>query len=752
MKPEINEIKFNKIEYENVFTDNFIHLTENNTIDFSDKNAKDKIIVIYGPNGTGKTSLSKILSGTSGDLEFTVNGIDDHNQADDVFFVISDQNNRNIISGHAEDFIIGDNIKREAELEFILERNIGNFKSEVDGILKRNKINNTKHRLITEIEYNDLKKFLAWRVNNKTKNNTSIFNIEQITSIFNSLPKTNSIRYDQERLDFLINDYSSGKESIIAQIETLATMTLTPNTQAHEIEENNEAINILNRFAKDQCIVCDSNIDHNALLARKKENFNTIIQKLEPEAKSLIEQICRSPITSDPFQIKQSIIQTIEKGNPTILENKINEINEGKNILISNLQNDIIDAYFKCDIADIYYEYSALVRSIPAISDDDFNYIKLVVDNCMEKQLDVRRDENRKLRITLSDKPSVQQLDLSYAHLSERSVSVQEILGESREKLHLSTGEQNFLSLTFEFLRAKNSKSPIVVIDDPISSFDSIYKNKVAYAIVKLMQNKKIIVLTHNVDLIRLLNGQKTNCFNLYYFNNTNGELNGFIPFKSSEQEMLISLEKLLSAVRNKIPTKVKNIEVYLIAMIPFMRGYAHIIGNNDVYKNLTEVMHGYKTKAIDIADAYIQLFDQKRNFITSTYCVSAGDIIAKAENENSEIEIIDKTEYPLLNRTLNHSFQYLYLRMIVEKVLVNKFNVKAKDRGTLGQIINKALEDPSQIKNRIRLTSKKTLLNEFNHFEGNLSIFQPAIDITNSALQAEKYDIMKFVNEINKI
>ncbi len=38
--------------------------------------------------------------------------------------------------------------------------------------------------------------------------------------------------------------------------------------------------------------------------------------------------------------------------------------------------------------------------------------------------------------------------------------------------------------------------------------------------------------------------------------------------------------------------------------------------------------------------------------------------------------------------------------------------------------------------------TSRKTLLNEFNHFEGNMNIFQPAIDITETALQKEVADI----------
>ena len=69
-----------------------------------------------------------------------------------------------------------------------------------------------------------------------------------------------------------------------------------------------------------------------------------------------------------------------------------------------------------------------------------------------------------------------------------------------------------------------------------------------------------------------------------------------------------------------------------------------------------------------------------------------------------------------------------------------------------LGQIISAAFpneNDISEIRNRIRLTSKKTLINEFNHFEGNLSIFQPAIDITDQALGKERTDIDNFVRTL---
>ena len=181
----------------------------------------------------------------------------------------------------------------------------------------------------------------------------------------------------------------------------------------------------------------------------------------------------------------------------------------------------------------------------------------------MSKPLTIERDENRRLRIYLLN---------------------QEFLGKTRDELPLSTGEQNFLSLTFEFLKAKNSECQIVVIDDPVSSFDSIYKNKVVYAIVKMLHHKKRIVLTHNTDLIRLLDGQYRRCFKLYLLNNTDGELNGFIPLKNNEQEMLISLEKLLNAFRESVPRHIVNRELFRISMIPFMRGYANIICNRPLF------------------------------------------------------------------------------------------------------------------------------------------------------------------------
>ncbi len=119
------KINIKKIIRGNVFTDDFKNLSVNNEMSFDSDNPnkpKKKFVVIYGPNGTGKTSLALVLNQDK-QAEYTIeiNG-NTHTETDaKVFHVINDQNGRNIIQGSTEDFILGDNIKREYELKRQIE-------------------------------------------------------------------------------------------------------------------------------------------------------------------------------------------------------------------------------------------------------------------------------------------------------------------------------------------------------------------------------------------------------------------------------------------------------------------------------------------------------------------------------------------------------------------------------------------------------------------------------------------------------
>lgn len=719
----MDKITFNKIKNGNIFSTDYENLERNNEISFD----KD-IAVLYGPNGTGKTSLLKVLSGEDGtSLNFDYNE-QEYENGQEVFMIIHDQNDRNIISGEAKDFLLGDNIKREFELKDRIKETRGALvKSIIDDLKTNYQITAKSSPIISCISDENLKKLVQDLANNKKKDDGYLTG--NLIDLIKYATSENLIECDEARMRYFVVDYSA-KNSLLRQIEALCNGDIPATEGIQEIEENSEAIKILQRFHdSDHCIVCDNeDVDFDALLQSKSSNRKRIIDSLNSETKKIIEQIIETTPGNDPFNIKDILMEALKNGDKAPITTLIGEVNTYKHSVDYNIVQSLKTKLAESGIEDLNTEYEEIIASGINISDEDILYIQDFINESMDKELRIERDEDSKnLLIKLSN---------------------EEFLGKDRKELPLSTGEQNFLSLCFEFLKAKNSQQPIVVIDDPISSFDSIYKNKVAYAIVRILSEKRRIILTHNVDLIRLLNAQYNGCFKLYLLNNIHDGENGFIKVSNKETGLLINLEKLLNTFRKDIFQEIKNVELFLISMIPFMRGYSSIINDEDVKEQLTQVMHGYKNEQVDIARIYTTLLGNQDNVIPESYSISVDNIL----NYGTErVEIVNNENYPLLNRTLWHSYIYLYLRLLVEKQLVAKYDIDTTNKKQLGQIISAAFADSSSesTKARVKLNSKKTLINEFNHFEGNLSIFQPAMDITDDALEREKQDIIEFISDL---
>lgn len=727
-----SEVIFSKIENGTIFLDDYVHFSKNNTVSFSNQG----LAVLYGPNGTGKTSLVKVFAGEKGtSINYEYNGVQYNGGS--MFHVINDQNNRNIIVGTAKDFLLGDDIKREFELQEYLDVEYKRLCEESIAILKTNYGISSGTSKVIECFNNQptLATLVKDLVNSRSKG--AKIGLDSYIAELEKYVDVSVGKYEEEKLKYVITDLSE-KTLLINDIDSLDINKVTNNEHIREVEENTEAIKVLSRFKyKQQCIVCDTeDIDSTSLLAKKNLNREKILKSLDVQSKKIIEKILLKVDEEDPFGIKAILMNAIESGDLSGIKVLQSELKQYKMILVDKVLDDFVALYTSSDIKKKYDEYQKMISEKPEISEEDILYIEQVINNSMNKSLKIIRDDNKNLKIMLEDK---------------------EFLGVERDKLPLSTGEQNFLSLTFEFLKAKNSDKPIVVLDDPISSFDSIYKNKIAYAIIRILKDKKRIILTHNVDLLRLLDGQYKKCFKLFLFNNTENEENGFIALNQKERDMLINLEELLKTFRDDIYSNIKEVKLFLVSMIPFLRGYASLINNMQAKEDLTQVMHGYKLQTIDVAKIYRNLFGNDKgelvsdtnDIIPDEYKVSVADILNMTVDGR---EIIDKEKYPLLNRTLMHSFSYLFLRMIVEKSLVDKYAIDTTKYTQLGQIIDQAFPDNKNRKcvwSRVMLTSKKTLLNEFNHFEGNMSIFQPAIDITDHMLGKEKTDILSFVNNL---
>lgn len=721
------KIKFSKIENNGIFTNDFSPFVLNNEITFSHTG----ISVLYGPNGTGKSSLAKVLSGEKGtSLSCEYEGAV-YTDATELFYVINDQNNRNIIKGETKDFLLGDDIRREYELE---ESTTSTYKDIIEDLRKALKndfgISTKTNPLIDLMQLAPLKAAVQDFVNNQSKGkNTSI---DSFISMIKSLSATElDSDFDETKWKYFVAEFSD-KNSLLHKILNLTEPNLIQVNEAEQIEQNTVALDVLKKFPHiNTCVVCDSEgIDVDVLSKKKEENRQRIIESLTKQLKDVIEQIIKIPTEKDPFNIKSTILSAIDNGDFKVIDSLQTEIKKYYHYFEIKVCSTFSENAKYATLFNEYEEYKTLISKDLKIDDDDIVYLQDIVSNSMHKEINIIRANNRHIKILLGE---------------------DEFIEKERLELPLSAGEQNFLSLSFELLKAKNSNKPIIVLDDPISSFDSIYKNKIIYSIVKSLEGKSRIILTHNTDMIRLLEGQYNHSYNLYILNNTPDETNGFIRISAKEQKMLISIPDLLNTFREDIYDYIEDTEMFLLSMIPFMRGYASIKGCKNCVDNLTELMHGYKTDAVDLVKIYLELFgDKGKTYLPDNLIVNVEYIIAKSADT---ITIVNKKEYPTLDKTLHHSFTYLVLRLLVEKTLVEKYNINTEETKKLGAIIDKAFpkNDVENMRKRIRLTSKKTLLNEFNHFEGNLSIFQPAIDITNKSLAEEKAAIISLLDAIKE-
>lgn len=712
-----NKVVFKKLEKENIFTEEFKDLRVNNEIEFSNQG----IAVLYGPNGVGKTSLTKVLAGEKGtSFEVRYKDQDFNEKNNKLFHVIADQNGRNIINGETKDFILGENIRREVELK----KQIDSEKSMVFSSLKQSlkadfMITKKANKIISRIKDGQIKSYVSDLVNNRS--NGEEIKLEEYVNVVVGLKEQTIQDYEDKCFEFIMSDYEQSKP-IIEQIMNIDIKVIQKEQNIREIEENEYAINILNKFCytKD-CIVCDStDINYEELIIKKDSNKKKVFASLSETAKKITGDIIKQIRESDPLDTKEILLEAMINGDGEMvieLQEKIEGIFEIFNKRINNLFYGVMKT---SKLKSSYDEYQKMLMSKLELSEEDVIFIEKIINENIGRNIKLERDLSNNIMILIDDK---------------------QLIGTERDGLHLSTGEQNFISLAFEFLKAKNVPQEIIVLDDPISSFDSIYKNKIAFSILKILENKKQIILTHNLELVRLLEVQRNKCFKFYMFNNIQDEENGFIYVNENEQRILLYIDKLLDLIRNDIENHILNMEYFLIAMVPFMRGYANIVNKKDEKNNLTKVMHGYCNEKVNLTDIYNELFDKSLDQI---YEVSAQDIISI---DIDNIDILNEGTYPLLNKTLKHTLTYLFLRLSVENKLCTLYPNETDGAELLGEIIFKAFRSDSSHDKRIFFTSKKTLLNEFNHFEGNMNIFQPAIDISDSALAKEKADIINYLN-----
>lgn len=734
------KLEFSSIKNQGIFQPEFQNFSANgrNIIEFKKQpQAAGGIAVIYAPNGTGKSSLTAVLGGeaTSDELSFEViynNGrtIRPETRA---FHTIGDQISRNVIEGETSDYLVGQEIRREYELKKKIANGFETAFNELISEYKNNyKTTKVSDYLLTIMQGRNLKAYTFIRdIVNKQSKGKNIDQGQFLSFVRDTERQPRLVDVDADKKGFVISN-----TKIIERLMQIDLEQIVANAEVQEIEQSDDAISILDKYKHlHTCIVCDNdNIDRERLLQRKKAKRKIIYDSLDAKTKALLNDVAMDSklLVGDPFGIKNIVLAFISSGEVEPVDRLKEEIKPYVDEIVDEMIVALFYVFATTPMYSWWDEYSNLLEAQPTLDSEELLYIQEIISENIGRNIRITRDDDNdhNFKLMLDD---------------------QALLGLDRSEMHLSSGEQNFISLAFALLLARHSNQEFVVLDDPISSFDSVYKNKIAFCIIKFLENKKQIILTHNTDLIRLLNVQLKDCFNLYILNNVDGGRNGFLSVKREEKEILISLSNLVELFQNKdgrLETVIHNKRLFLMAMIPFLRGYIHIMRDpENWYGKLSRLMHGYENGTLDIAEVYKKTFGYE---VEPTEMISVADILNVS---TSGLDIIDADEYPLLADTLTQTLVYYHISMKVEHELVDVFSIPHPEGQILmlTDIIQKAFrptEGASQEQkdkarnNRVFFTSRKTLLNEFNHFEGNMNIFQPAIDITEAALQKDVADI----------
>lgn len=745
------KLVFSEIKNDSIFEEDFLHLDDSNgTIEFKHFSSPGGIAVVYAPNGTGKTSFTNILEEKVSSDNKYFKAINEEGKKitpeTDSFQIISNQINRNIIPGKTTDYLVGDQIRKEYALKDKIDNGFEKLFVDLRDIYKTNYlVKRVGHYFIENHSFSSFSNHelaiggYIRDIVNVRKKSKDIKKEDLIPFIRDYRKTIFNKRIDENKRGFIIQDFSNPQQCVTEKILRIQVDQLHFNQEAKYLEQYNDAITILDKYVDyEYCVVCDNeDFDGKELLKKKKNSREKIYNKLDAASKMLLQELLSNDNlkNNDPFFIQIVIRNLIENNDVDGFVRLQDELKESIQCIEDEMIDKLIHHEGNEELIKDYEEYLKLIEDKPQFESEELFYIEKVINDNIGKNIVIERDES-------SDKNYVLKLNDT------------QLLGTDRKNLELSTGEQNFISLAFELLLAKHSDKNYVVIDDPISSLDSIYKNKIAYCIIKFLEDKRQIILTHSIDLIRLLHVQFKNCFNLYFLNNTENGVNGFIPVNNNEKNMLINLHDLISLFQNrggKLRSQVENQRHYLMSMIPFMRGYAHIMLDSDeYYSKLSNIMHGYNGDIeIDLVLIYNKLFGE---IFEGKEEVGVKDLL---EVDYEKLQILKDDKYPLLNKTLKQTLLYLSLRLKVEKELVDVFKITIRDRDNtaLQKIIEKAFpsEDETRWEDKVFFTSRKTLLNEFNHFEGNLNIFQPAIDINEKALKKEIIDINNKLDEVHE-
>ena len=349
---------------------------------------------------------------------------------------------------------------------------ITRLKNEIEQLKQSNDIEG----ILKKYDYNSQTK--AKRVSNELANIQKLKEIKEVTLEKTKLEYASNILYEEIKKDFFDN-YKAIKEiaNIKEEMEALKNVYMDQAYQAliNSIDDNETT-----------CPACNTKGIHNlkAIFNQKKKIYEESNKSLfgnfkfhnDTDKEKKIEDLIELANNFDDKEIAELIIYDVDDKRRTNIIENLRQIEE-KNKEIENLQEKLQKYY----------------------------------NNIKKEEKDIKfYFENR--------------FDIEELKFDDNENQI--IIKFKRNVDTYSEGEIHLIILLFKLYEFKINDSNTLIIDDPLTSYDLINQYKTLFEIVNTASTeKKILIFTHNIEMINRINSQDSGTFRYQYIEKYLGKL-----------------------------------------------------------------------------------------------------------------------------------------------------------------------------------------------------------------------------------
>lgn len=350
----------------------------------------------------------------------------------------------------------------------------------------------------------------------------------------------------------------------------------------------------------------------------------------------------------------------------------------------------------------------------------------------LNKEIEVYENERDKFYEKLVDSfDKIKNIVHAHFNINSQQINIDNInknliINLDRDIDKYSTGEINLLILIINLYQFNFSDQEVLVLDDPLSSYDLVNQYRIIYELMNTASlNKKILLLTHNIEAISMLTAQYEKKFQ---------------PFYVEKSKDIVELNTIST---NDNYTHLFNIET--------------IINNNrqSPFVNYLKLLIKREGKEIT---------DEEKNDVNQIFHYDSPHTFIDNElnytfNNDYLVNLIEKFDDSKLKNTdfyenaLNKIIYVVALRVWIEKQFYLVFkNDKVFPKSTLSNKIKYIFPKNKESKwpvgysvSRDLLMGKKVMLNQNLHYKSQSTPF-------NFVLNISLFDIRKEILEIKKM